>query len=385
MISDLTGRETLFAKDGYGFAGKPHENNGEPLDQTASYNVPLRPQRTVIQFNSTYMELIDRWDRTRGEVIFWFGFFFIGATLLTTMFAYFSVGLLDKLADKGIYFIIFIVLFLISSLFLFFCYKVLRLELFSYRYFPLRFNRKTGKVHVLQAAGKVETFDWANLKIDMLKPRNNVCYVRCCEVDKEDNVKQTFSLPYTTLSLEDLVSHFEFVSRYMKAKTTEDIEEVAETIRYIYPLHHRRSTIKELFERAELESHYTFQNMEKPEESLVKNTIYYLSTPLIMIRFIGRIISGLTSKQPKFSTEIEAESVIDPNDKFDLNKNPPVPELLAPPTLFEQVTTGILFIVGLIFMASIFALVLDLYSLIRPGDYPSFFKGLWDILLLKWL
>lgn len=46
------------------------------LDMQQGYNVSLYPQRTVVQFNSTYMELTGRQDRIRGDVTAW-GFFFL--------------------------------------------------------------------------------------------------------------------------------------------------------------------------------------------------------------------------------------------------------------------------------------------------------------------
>ena len=47
------------------------------LDKKQIHDVPLYPQRTVVQFNSTYMELTGRQDRIRGDVTVW-GLFFFG-------------------------------------------------------------------------------------------------------------------------------------------------------------------------------------------------------------------------------------------------------------------------------------------------------------------
>ncbi|UJF24545.1 hypothetical protein L0B52_09500 [Suttonella sp. R2A3] len=384
----MTGREAIyFTKDGYGFVGKPYDNHQMPLNQSVKHDVPLRPQRTVIQFNSTYMELIDRWDATRGEVASWFSLFLGGFLALTSMLAYFIVDMAKNYSENIGYIVFIGVLFLPSILFVFFCYKVLRLEVFSHRYFPLRFNRKTGKVHVLQATGKVQTFNWKTLKINMVHPRNDQCYVRCCEVDNNNIIQKTFSLPFiSSYTDEDLISHFEFVNRYMQARTDKDLAEVASSIRYLFPVHERRETIKESFEHTQFEYHHGYENMEYPEQSFKKDWTYYINTPFMFLKFLGRLLSVYTSKQPTFSAEIEAQSTIDPDDKFDLNKNPPVPELIKPPTLIDRLVSIIMFVVALVVSLSIFALVLDAFSTMRPaGDYPGFFKGLWDVLLFRWL
>ncbi|SLJ84307.1 hypothetical protein [Psychrobacter sp. DAB_AL43B] len=56
---------------GMGLGGRVRElNDFKWLDKNHRYDVPLYPQRTVVQFNSTYMELTGRQDRIRGDVTF---------------------------------------------------------------------------------------------------------------------------------------------------------------------------------------------------------------------------------------------------------------------------------------------------------------------------
>lgn len=50
---------------GVGLGGRVQEiKDFKWLDKTHNYDVPLYPQHTVVQFNSTYMELPDRQDIT---------------------------------------------------------------------------------------------------------------------------------------------------------------------------------------------------------------------------------------------------------------------------------------------------------------------------------
>lgn len=40
-----------------------------PLRKSRSYDLPLHPQQTVVQLNSTYLETIGRNDRRRGDAV----------------------------------------------------------------------------------------------------------------------------------------------------------------------------------------------------------------------------------------------------------------------------------------------------------------------------
>jgi hypothetical protein len=42
-----------------------------PLDKYKTYDVPLHPQQTVVQFNSTYLETTGRNERRRGDAVGW--------------------------------------------------------------------------------------------------------------------------------------------------------------------------------------------------------------------------------------------------------------------------------------------------------------------------
>ena len=55
----------------YSTIGKTYhtENLQYQLIPYQRLDYPLRPQRTVVKFNSTYMELVDMWDFSRGEIV----------------------------------------------------------------------------------------------------------------------------------------------------------------------------------------------------------------------------------------------------------------------------------------------------------------------------
>lgn len=262
-------------------------------------------------------------------------------------------------------------------------------ELFTYTYFPVRFNRKNGKVYVMGANKKVETYDWGSLQIQiqMQTDANAPWDVRCCDVDDNGIIQRTFSLPFRYLDVDEvLYGHFEFVNRYMSASEDSELEEVASSIRHIFPVYQRKETFKESVQRSLFEYHSQFMDIEYPEKSLRLDWLFIINIPFWFLKLLGRRLSVLTSTTPHFPFEVEVECDIDPNDKFDLNKNPPVPELIKPATLLEKIITVIVMVVATLASLSILALVIDMIGAARPhGDYPSFFKMLWDWLLFRWI
>lgn len=65
------------------------------LDKKQGYDVPLYPQRTVVQFNSTYMELTGRQDRIRGDMTAWSLFFLtIGSYILYAIIMMFNMEII---------------------------------------------------------------------------------------------------------------------------------------------------------------------------------------------------------------------------------------------------------------------------------------------------
>lgn len=382
---DMTGRGKNRT---YSTIGKTYhtENLQYELIPYQQLDYPLRPQRTVVQFNSTYMELVDMWDFSRGEIVW--------SQLLILSVALFGLGTCSYMVfievnRHGIgLFIVFLCVMI--ALIVGMVYTILRRlsrELFTYTYFPIRFNRKNGKVYVIGNNKKVETYNWQDLNIHMDAEVNAPWDVRCCDVDDKGVIQRTFSLPFRYLSVgEALYGHFEFVNRYMSAKDNKDLSEVASSIRYIFPIHQRKETFKESVQRSLFDYHYQFMDIEYPEKSIKLDWLFVMSIPFWFLKLLGRKASVLTSKTPYFPSEVEAQCDVDPNDKFDLNKNPPVTALIKPATVLEKTFYVIMMMVATLASLSMLALIIDIIGAMRPhGDYPSFFKMLWDVFLLKWL
>ena len=110
--------------------------------------------------------------------------------------------------------------------------------------------------------------------------------------------------------------------------------------------------------------------------------------PLLALRYVGRVISMLTSYRHRFSKAIEAECQIDPDDPYDLNKHLPEGNLEQ---RNQPIWKTIVYSVGIIIIATIImlfvgAFIIDMIGAARPhGDYPSMVDKLWYLIGLGWL
>ncbi|WP_025651470.1 MULTISPECIES: DUF6708 domain-containing protein [unclassified Psychrobacter] len=349
------------------------------LDKKQIHDVPLYSQRTVVQFNSTYMELIGRQDRIRGDVTVW-GLFFFG--LVT--YALYVMGVLFLIifansAALGSIIILFVIILLgILTHVL----PLLSTELFTYTYLPIRFNRKTRKVYVRQANRRVEVFDWDELRFYMATTYKDGGDVRGITL-ADDGVTITgmFSLPFVSdltakeiLGGTQLKQHFEFVRRYMESDDKQ-IVEIKNSIRYIHPVYKKRETPLVSFKRATLAALDSDENMEYPKEALRLNWTHLAIIIQLWLRYLGRLLSINTSITPKFSPEIEAECQIDPNDPYDLNKNLPegnIEDTNQP--IWKKLTHSILLILFGIVMLFVFAFFIDMIGAIKGYDTGLAYK-----------
>ncbi|MGO2125832.1 MULTISPECIES: DUF6708 domain-containing protein [unclassified Psychrobacter] len=363
---------------GVGLGGRVQEiQDFKWLDKTHNYNVPLYPQRTVVQFNSTYMELTGRQDRIRGDVTFGSLFFlglisgviYLGFVILYDEFltGSFLLGILASTITLA---------FIVAFIYLL---ALLSTELFSYTYLPIRFNRKTRKVYVRQANRQVQVFDWDDLKFYMATTYKDGGDVRGITL-ADDGVTITgmFSLPFVYLSASDyLVYHFEFVRRYMEGNDKQ-IEEVKNAIRYIHPVHKNRENPLESFQRTFIDLLNPYDNLEYSKQAFEPD----IGTAAILIptwlRYLGRLLSINTSITPKFSPEIEAECQIDPNDPYDLNKNLPEGNIEAAnqPVWKKLVFSFALILFGII-MLFVFAFFVDMIGAIKGYDTGLAYKLLY--------
>lgn len=348
----------------------------------------LLPQRTVVQFNSTYMELIGRHDRVKGDVVAWSLFFLtIGGSMLYGFTSTFISTIQNKETLMSFYMgflIVFIGMPLLGVLITFFT------EILTFTYFPIRFNRKTRKVYVRQANRKVEVFEWDDLLFYMStsKPAHDGADIKAFVTTNDGaTVKQMFAFPFVSnisaqeiLGGKQLKQHFEFVRRYMEAENNIQLEEVKNAIRYIHPVYQKRENPLVSFQRVSLYAYDSFKNLEYPKESFTARPEHLAILVLLWMRYLGRLISINTSITPRFSSAIEAECQIDPNDPYDLNKQLPEGNTQDTLSLRYKIIFAIVLFISTIVMLILSAFYIDMLGSVKGGDYPSLLDGLLRIL-----
>ena len=125
-VVDMEGRFRLtkkppFLTPGYQAVGQKLDDvkgirKRVPLEKDKTYDVPLQPQQTVVQFNSTYLETTGRNERRRGDAVAWgLSLGFVGLSM-TSLYEF----LLADLIDNFDIFILSIVVFFIVMMPIFF-------------------------------------------------------------------------------------------------------------------------------------------------------------------------------------------------------------------------------------------------------------------------
>ncbi|PYE36476.1 DUF6708 domain-containing protein [Psychrobacter fozii] len=395
-VVDMEGRFRLtkkppFLTPGYQAVGQKLDDvkgihKRVPLEKDKTYEVPLHPQQTVVQFNSTYLETTGRNERRRGDAVGW-GLIigFVGLSM-TSLYGF----LLADLINNFDVFILSIVVFFVVIIPIFFglLINVLSTELFTTWHYPIRFNRKTRKVYVRQYNRKVEVYNWDELTF-FIAYISEDRDIRAVTLDKDgETVTGMFALAFKNDVFDkSLISYFEFIRRYMEGDD-QQLKEVKEAIRYIYPIHKKRETPLMSFKRLILnEVHHDHENMEYPERTFEFQPVTLVILPLLVLRYVGRVISMLTSYRHRFSAAIQAECQIDPNDPYDLNKHLPAGNLeQRHQPMWKTVVYSVGITIATIAMIFVGAFMIDVMGAARPhGDYPSMVGKLWYLFSLGWL
>ena len=357
-----------------------------PLEKDKTYEVPLHPQQTVVQFNSTYLETTGRNERRRGDAVGWgLCLGFVGVSIsngILYMIIRFTTDFDILFLSVGLILAFSVILAFVPLI------NALSTELFTTWHYPIRFNRKTRKVYVRQYNRKVEVYNWDDLTF-FIAYINEDKDIRAVTFDKDgETVTGMFALAFQDEVFDkSLISYFEFIRRYMEGND-EQLKEVKEAIRYIYPIHKKRETPLMSFKRLILnEVYYDHENMEYPERTFEFHPVTLVILPLLALRYVGRVISMLTSYRHRFSKAIEAECQIDPNDPYDLNKHLPEGNMeQRKQPIWKTVAYSVGIAIATIAMLFVGAFLIDMMGAARPhGDYPSMVDKLWYVVSLGWL
>ena len=280
-----------------------HIRNDIPEEQ-------LDSDRKVIVINSHYLELVDKFYYSKGLLSF-------VSSLCSTTFGsalffilYYCIFVADYSTEM-----LFFLLFVIPLLSGFICFALytLKKEWFAWTHYPIRFDRKNRLVYAYRIDGSIITAKWDDIfftsGLFYKKSMKDEYYISGHILDKDKStIIDTFCLPATSFSKTELLTHWEFVRRYME----DGPQDIIQHINFCLPIKHRKEHLWFSF-------FYLLTN-------LGGRSILFLpvSLPLTVILGIPRCIAVLTSRRPVWPENIQKKSTEDTKDPyfFDVSKNP---------------------------------------------------------------
>jgi len=280
------------------------------LEQKKRIDVDPHYQLSVIELNSTYLEVVDKWYGERGTVTA------IMLTVIVMFTIFFSAMLYVSLTwdsntaggDDDIFILVVIGVFL-APLFIAAGWA-LRKEMFAYTHYPIRFNRVTRTVNVFRTDGTILSIPWDAIfftmaPVDQIYKFWNILG----HVLEEDRltIKESFALSITSDGsadgIEVMRSHWEFVRRYME----EGASSVNSQVQFCMPINRHRETIR-------FAMHRLLGNSTGGGARYTSLSLFNIFFNALIIPF--RFIAIHSSKIPNWTPKIEMESEISIDDPY---------------------------------------------------------------------
>jgi hypothetical protein len=289
------------------------------LRQNQRHRVRPHYQLSVVEMNSTYLELVDKWFAWKGLLtllsISIFAIFFggIGVELVISIFATVrgaSVGSQSFSLWNDVAMLTVLVCPPVLA-----AYWLAKAECFAYTHYPIRFDRVRRMVHVFRTDGTVMSESWDKIFFTLgHMPAWNDWEVRGYVLGSGMEVKETFALSYVGSMEEadknsvggdssdaDFVrAHWEFVRRYME----EGPQSVSDQIEFCMPVNNSRETIRNGF-------HRVFANFAGAPIS-----VQLVMAPFLSLVGIARIIAMRTSRIPRWPDSLLSSCFIASGDPY---------------------------------------------------------------------
>ena len=257
------------------------------LKQEEKLKIELYHQLSVIEINSNWIEVVDKYFFDKGT---------ISTASLFVIFSYiFGSLLFGAMVVQAIWHgewgaLIILLPIAMATFFGCFIYKMAKKEI-NYTHYPIRFNRKTRMVHVFRQDGTVLSVRWDKVFFTQI-PVTYGMWDMVGHVLDEDGVtvRETFGLPACAMGSwgrERAKGYWEFIRRYME----EGPASVSGVISGCLPIKDKKETLAFSFER------------------IAASLGSYLN-PFILFYYIfypGRMIAMYFSKIPQWPAEIEAQ------------------------------------------------------------------------------
>lgn len=374
-----------------------------PLDQYEDTLVEPVDNDTTIQFNSTYVEVLDKAYNWRGEV----NFFAVGLLGL----GFFMMGLMVAIALSvlDIISVFAIILALGFCGLLFILYKnLLKKDLFGYTYYPIRFNRRNRKIYVFKTKDDIREYSWDELKIAVTKVhtgdiRKKEYDIRFNQVDKNGVIIDAFCMHcllqtsmekyekdgkyyFNNFEIEgvNLISNWEYIRHYMQ----EDIAKSHKVVRGLIPLDKKRESLWQMIKVSWFFSPKIYDYTEYENPQGISYKIDYQKTYnnswlvtlfrglcffLVLMSFIGRLFVMHIAKRPVWPAWVEEACQVDKNDPYNYEKHPNGGHPKAQPSLWGRIV--IVLTIGLCY-ASVYILLwlFDTIASMKGNDLPTRFS-----------
>ncbi|HEQ1857349.1 TPA: hypothetical protein VEO38_000853 [Providencia alcalifaciens] len=268
------------------------------------------PDLTVIQINSHYLELVDKFYSGRGYMSFLSSFACIALLGILLSMAI-SMAISDSFTSNKLTGF-FLLAFIFSPMIIFMAY-LLKTEWFAWTHYPIRFDRKNQLVHVHRTDGSVFTASWQDVffttGLNYQKSIRNDYYISGhILADDGITIVDTFCLPLSHPKLHAVMSHWEFVRRYME----EGPKDLIQQIDFCLPIDKKKESYPFTF--------FYLMSLYKGAPIL----LFPLFIPLAFIFSIPRYIGIITSRRPVWPDNIQKQAIVDDNDAYrlDASTNP---------------------------------------------------------------
>ncbi|MDW5417068.1 DUF6708 domain-containing protein [Iodobacter sp. CM08] len=274
------------------------------MHQKKKLDVKTSHELTVIEINSSYIEVVDKFFYWKGGMTTACSLMLVAIVSGLIYFSYISVFLRYERLSSWLSLLLF---FSIFSPLIWLFTKSIRKEI-NYTHYPIRLNRKTRKVHVFRQDGTVLTTSWDKLFITQV-PVTGRDWEFQCHVLAPDGVTilETFGLPalgYGEAGREEYKGYWEFIRRYMEEGPARVYDEIAACL----PIKQQRETFKFIYHRLA----YSIG----PFNPFI--ILYY------GFFYPGRWLAMRYCKIPQWPADIDAQCPVEANDLYfrDTSMNP---------------------------------------------------------------
>ncbi len=296
----LTGWYPRFSKDRPLIAQeeKDHLSPESPQDVIPEDGMGL------VHFNSTCMEFVDRGFKIKGMAAT-LAFVFCELLVLGGML---GIALMVFESKQELYFPTYAIVLVGVAVFAFLAYlmwrDLLRYDLFAYTHNPVRFNRKTGKIHVFRdnGPGGVLSVSWGDPKLHFHighgAQNKALRDLRCHVLDSNQSVQDTFTVGHSTDEDLRIREQWELIRRYMAQGPAQVVDDPLDGVITL--------SLKPSWKNCYMWVCFALGQGLFP----LRRALF----PLYGLLTLSRWLTFKTCKEPVWPADIEAEGAMEPGD-----------------------------------------------------------------------